>query len=302
MTVKTTSIKQERRSLPLPVESWQRLDKLAEETDSTAKGGQHYGQPTWRNLWRRIADSPDLLELIKHQLNSSHLDYSNLPHVVVVRPESPKTNTIAWLYLQGETVSINFPEKRDDFREVVKSLGCTWDRPYWQRKINKLAGKPADRAAELGHYLLASGFCVVFPSADIRDMAIAGLYEPEQKRWVLVRTAGDYKHWFALKWRYSEDCYAEAMKLSGARYSNPCAIVPPENYEEVEDFAQIHGFKFSDAALEILGQVKKWRESAMVVSLDEIKAGDKPQFERPDLEMPEGVEIDDELADDFDLA
>lgn len=257
--------------------------------------------PSWSALCQRIGESPQLLKIVENFLNSramSH-DLGQFPQTVIVQPQEPKTPTIARVFLEGNLVSVRFPEKRDDFRALVKGLGYTWERPRWEREIDRWAGNPQDRATELGHHLLAAGFCCIFPSVEIRQAAISGNYEPEQKRWVKVRIKGEYNNWFALWWRYSEDCYSEAMKMSGAKYSKPCVIVPPECYAEVEDFATLNGFAWSDAALDVLEQVKAWRDSAMIVP--EIEIGQRPLNGngRPELEIPELVEIDDELADDL---
>lgn len=253
-------------------------------------------------MLKRLAESPELCQMIGHYLNSltigSHAALS-LPHVIVISPQKPKTPTFAWIYLKGGIVSVNFPEKREDFREIVKGLGYFWGRPVWQRLIDQRAGDPVDRAAELGHHLLANGFCVVFPSNEIIDLAISGSYKLEKRRWVLVRTTGQYQNWFALWWRHN-DLYAEAMKLPGAHYSKPAVVVPPELFEEVLDFARIHDLEFSPAAKELLEKARAWRESAMIVSVADIKMPDKAIMTRPELEIKES-EIDDDLADDFDF-
>lgn len=53
------STKDEQRSLVMPSESWAALDKLAVDTVSVAQRGSNAGVPTWRSLFRRIADSED---------------------------------------------------------------------------------------------------------------------------------------------------------------------------------------------------------------------------------------------------
>ena len=46
----------ELRCLKLPPASWQRLEALAQDTESMAKTGPYHGSPSWRTLIRRIAD------------------------------------------------------------------------------------------------------------------------------------------------------------------------------------------------------------------------------------------------------
>ena len=44
------------RCIGLTAEAWLALEELAEETNSLAKTGRYTGQPSWRALFRRIAE------------------------------------------------------------------------------------------------------------------------------------------------------------------------------------------------------------------------------------------------------
>jgi len=46
----------ERKSIPLTPAQWAELDRIAEETNSTADRGPTTGKAGWRALLRRIAD------------------------------------------------------------------------------------------------------------------------------------------------------------------------------------------------------------------------------------------------------
>lgn len=54
----------ELRCLKLPPDSWQRLEALAQATDSVARAGPYRGSPSWRTLIRRIADGE--LQIVQH--------------------------------------------------------------------------------------------------------------------------------------------------------------------------------------------------------------------------------------------
>ena len=56
-------------------------------------------------------------------------------------PESQITDTVADIRVQADRVTIEFPEKREDFRELVKlQLGYTWTGSSWQRRITQFNG------------------------------------------------------------------------------------------------------------------------------------------------------------------
>jgi hypothetical protein len=66
-----------------------------------------------------------------------------------VRPESPRTETIAEITIDGTALKVHFPEKREDFRQLIRfELGFTWADTHWRRTLTAMSGSPADRAAE----------------------------------------------------------------------------------------------------------------------------------------------------------
>ena len=108
-----------------------------------------------------------------------------------VRPENPVTETVAEIRVIETILEIGFPEKRDDFRELVKSkLKMRWNGRCWSRKIMFKNGNVNDRAAEAGHLLLAEGFSIRVYDEQIRQNAINGKYEPEITRWIMARVKG----------------------------------------------------------------------------------------------------------------
>lgn len=279
----------EPETLALPPDNLARLRALAGRVNLDSA----------QELLSAIVDNETLLDRIAVYL-SRPAGSDGLPPVVVRPAGEVETEAIAWIAVDGDRVQVRFPEKRDNFRELVKGLDYTWDWPYWYRLIDFKAGQPAHRAAELGHRLLAAGFCVVLPTAGIRDMAITGGYEPEQRRWVLALAGGDHQGWFALWWAYSEDCYAAAKKISGSHYAKPYVIVPPEHYDEVLDFARMYDFRVSSSARRIADQARQLREGALVVTVAPVEAnnGPVPAAGFPDLDIPDVVEIDENLVDD----
>ncbi|TEB13344.1 hypothetical protein [Pelotomaculum propionicicum] len=216
-----------------------------------------------------------------------------------VRPENPKTDLVAEIRSLDSAVEISFPERRDDFRELVRGIGYRWESNCWRRKLSAKNGTPQDRAAEAGHRLLAAGFAVRIYDEAIRARAIAGDYEPECTRWVQLRTSEKYTGWLAINWSRPDDFYKAAKRIAGARWSSPSVVVPPENFEEVLDFAQMYGFKVSDMALEAIEQARRDKEAALVVSVEAPKekpreiASGKP----PVLEVPAEVGINDEFRE-----
>jgi len=214
---------------------------------------------------------------------------------LLVFPERPVSKLIAALSYGKVTVSVRREYDRDKFNETIKKFGYhfDYDARAWERDIQPaFHGTPLDRAAEIGRELLAAGFPVDFPDPECQRLAIDGNYIPEQTRWVMAATAGKFTGWFVLSWSRREDYYQKARQLHGSRYNPPSVVIPPESFEEVQDFADLHDFHLSPGARRIVEEQARRRTEALVVNL-ESKPVEKP---KPAKDQIHGV--DRELLDD----
>ncbi len=215
-----------------------------------------------------------------------------------VRPENPISETIAEISAHETSIQVKFPEKREDFRLLMRKHSFSWMSDRWQRNLNTRAGEPADRAAEIGHILLGSGFVIRIYDDAIRQSAISGKFEHEQTRWITVYISGKEQGRLCIHWGRDEDYYKAAKRLPTARYAKPDISVAIEQYEEVLDFAELNSFAISPKARSAIEAAKAARESALVVHVELAptkKHGDdgKPMA----LDVPADVEIDDALRD-----
>jgi len=218
-----------------------------------------------------------------------------------LRPEAPKTETIAEIRIAGDTLRIRFPEFREDFRKVVKEkLRMSWENGYWERKIGYRNGRIQDRAAEAAHRLLAAGFVVRIDDPESREKAVSGSYEPEHTRWIVTFSEGNNAGKFGIIWdRLIEDYYSVARKIPGSAWSNPYVIVRPEHFEEVLDFAERYGFRITAAAQDLMKAAREAKDRALMVKVAPPEEGGKTVVDTkpPKLEVPDEVKIDEELRD-----
>lgn len=192
----------------------------------------------------------------------------------MLRPPEPLTKTSAVIEVASNLVRVRFPEKLDRFNDLVKALGYRWEWPFWQRMLSVRSGTPQDRAAELAARLLEAGYCVE-AGAEIEQKAVAGDYALEHRRWVLRKIAGQYVGHFVLEWERDADLYHRALRLTGAKYRDGSLIVPGVSYEEVQDFAEMHGFKFSQAARDLVDEERAKWEAGLIVEV-KAKRAEKP--------------------------
>ncbi len=220
-----------------------------------------------------------------------------------VRPESPVTETVAEIRPTDVAIEISFPERREDFREIVKKkLHMAWDydTQCWRRRISYRTGTDIERAAEAGHRLLAAGFPIRIYDPETRQKAIDSEYEPECRRWVAAVTKGEYNGWFAISWDRDDDFYTAARKIRGSRWENPFIVVPPEQFEAILDFAEQYSFRLSPGAERVLVEAQRVKEEALIADVtapadpEAIVTGRRPLK----LDVPEVVEIDEALRDD----
>lgn len=213
----------------------------------------------------------------------------------------PVSSAICDLRTEGRQITAAFPEKRDDFREVIKSMGFAWSGTNWARSLDVRAGDPEDRLAEVAHRLVGAGFVVSLHHEKARSMAITGEFKPESTRWVTRLSAGPRNGWLSITWRKPDDLYNAARSLPGSRYEKGAVLVPPGAVEAVAEFAERFGFSLSAGAQEVLDQHRAALAGGAVVS--NIK--DQPAPLRGDfsakpqrLDVPTDGDVDAALLDD----
>lgn len=210
-------------------------------------------------------------------------------------PPEPESKTIANITLRKDHIEISFKERSDAFKKIVKSHGYRWDTP-WKKDLSFKTGDPNDRMAQIGHSLLAAGFCIRILNPEIREKIISGSFTQEHTRWISgLISKPDH---FYISWSRDDDIYSAAKRIAGARYDSPGITVPLEHADEVVDFAEINKFKFTPAAQKLVERATVNKAAALVVELEaKEKEVHKKQDGMPVLDIPKTVDIDDSLID-----
>lgn len=211
-----------------------------------------------------------------------------------VFPENAVTNVAAEIIVKDDKISVKF-EKNYDFIDIVKKLGYKWNG-IWERKISNLTGTAEDRAAELGNKLLNAGFPIFILDKVIRSNAVKGIYEPECDRWIMLRTKDKYKGWLAIRWYDGSDLYNKARKLPGSRWDSRSVVVRVEHHKEVEEFAELYGFEFTENAVKAIEEYEAAIENVEVVK--PIKVDTKEPKDGLKEILNSSTEILDDLRED----
>lgn len=179
-----------------------------------------------------------------------------------IAPTEVKHNGIVSIICTENEIKIKY-EKNDIFISVVKKLGYKWNG-IWYKKLTDRTGSIKERGAEIGNKLLNEGFIVSIQDEEIRDKAIRGDYEEECFNWVIT-IEDDI---IALIWDgHSERLYNLTKKLPGARWVNGCMNVNISHYKEIEEFADLYGFKISQKATQRINSYKLKLDSIDTVDI-----------------------------------
>ena len=191
----------------------------------------------------------------KYQANKEIIEVKEIEKDITlettIHPENKTTETVAKIRQKDDKITINFFEKSDEFKIIVKAKKYRWN-DGWTRKITKYCGKIEDRIAEIGNDILNAGFPVSIIDPEIREKAVSGEYEEEIDRWIMRYTGEKYNGYFSIRTDWCRKMYKESRKVIGSVYHNGVVLVSPENWEELKDFAEINDFSFSEGAKELM--------------------------------------------------
>lgn len=209
-----------------------------------------------------------------------------------VFPKEPITNAVAEITIKNNAIHVEF-EKNETFRKLVKELGYTWNGSAWEKKITETTGSAEERAAELGNKLLNAGFPICIYDEEVRQNAIDGNFEPECTRWVLRRKDTDK---LAITWKgYDTSLYQKARTLPGARWDKGSMLVDVAHHLEVEEFAELYGFRFTTAARRLIDEYKDAVNKIQIVN--PAKVEETPQKDGLAEILNRGDDIIDDLRD-----
>lgn len=188
-----------------------------------------------------------------------------------IRPERPRSPQVVSVSASpdGARLQARAPERDEDLRALLKAQRFEWDAASgsWVRPLGRKTGSPSDRVAELAASLLKARFIVAVDNARLVEMVLHGSWIPEQKRWVeLVTRTGD----LLLRWEHGADEVWQATQhLKGARWDTALqgSLIHPNRHVDLRDFAERHGFQFTEAAEAALQQAAEC-ERRQLLALD----------------------------------
>lgn len=254
-----------------------------------------------RNSFSEFKFILDELVALKKQIQQNKIECSkevvDAKLEATIRPLSEViTEIVAELsIINNDTIKIVFLEKLEIFRKTVKENDFIWVDGSWQRNIVSINGTIEDRVTEIAIKILSIGVTIRVYSDIIREKIKNCEYEVECKKWIYV-TKDNTK--FAISLHF-DGYYDKAKKIRGAKYSRPYIVVPVENYEEVLDFSEVHGYKLTNCAKEVVKNMIDIKNNSIKVA-PKIKKVETKEVIYNTLTTPNinNTEIDESLKDE----
>jgi len=210
-----------------------------------------------------------------------------------ITPTEPVTSTVAEIQTTEEKIRIDFPERDDDFREIIKGCGFLWnnEKKAWIKKIGITTGSAEDRTVEIGCKLNQAGFKIRIFDEKLRNKVLEGKYSEEHRNWVTKLTTKP--GYFAIQFPRDSGMYDKARKIKGSKWSRPYVLIPVEQYEAILDFADLYDFRLSAGAQKLVEQQKAIEKASIIADLDPQKIVKKKE-EKSNAEIDESL-IDEEI-------
>lgn len=193
------------------------------------------------------------------------LSYNDISSVVI--PENYKDIMIVISIIKENIIEVRSP-RDDGIISTVKNLFYRWNGEVWYREIETINGTLTDRIAELCNQLLLKGYGVFFNfenNKEIIEKSMIGEYQKEIHNWILLQDEDLRIQWRGLNDQY----YKKARAIKGSKWKDKAVIVPISNYKEVEDFAEINNFCFSDEAKQMIEKEKNFINEVIRAKINE---------------------------------
>lgn len=190
----------------------------------------------------------DILLQVKSWKRKAELPKDDIDIESSLAPIEVKYPGIVKIYKVMDALEVEY-EKNEIFISIMRDFFLRWNGKRWSKKITEKTGSFKDRAAEIAHTLLKTGFSVSITDDKVIEMSISGEFLLECYRWVDISNKGK----LVISWKCKEEDEDKklkdfVMKIIGAKRMYGKVYVDASHFEEVRDFAEECGFRFTKKA------------------------------------------------------
>ena len=215
----------------------------------------------------------------------------------IISNENPITSTIAKITNTENVVRIEFTERNDIFKNVVKNKKYKWNSNdfCWERTFPIYLLPIEDRISEIALLLIKNCISVCVYDNNAYNKVKNNEFELECSRWVIY---DNIYNCFIIKFNIEDKLYDVIKRIKGNKYINSTTFqFNKEYFNEVIEFADCYGFKFSKKALDLINVAKEMKEKSIKLNA-KIKSEVYITNDIPCLKSEENINIPIELLDD----
>jgi hypothetical protein len=203
---------------------------------------------------------------------------------LTIHPENEISHNVVEITSSKDYIEVKFDYDRDMVDLIKRLDGYKWSGSIWRKELEPLNNDVIDRISEVGNHFLKNGYPVKFEDDKVIKSAINAIFVPEFTKWIK----------FHLKEKKLViNNYEKSRKLPTQKYVNGKTLINLSAYKELEDFADMFGYKFSPMALEA---IEKYKDNFKVEKISSPKNKDKELNKLEEI-LNSDVDILDDLKD-----
>lgn len=195
-----------------------------------------------------------LVNVHRQQDNNNTIDKKEKDLYIV--PKNKTKNLEIEIIMKTHYISIRFPYDKECI-DIIHTLHYSWDSSAkeWYLNLDETTGNRFDRVAESASYFLDKGYVVKCDCTEGRTKLESGDWEPLHMRWI------DYNDktstFFILDRDKNDKVFKHSKTIHGSFYKDYRIQVPEQSVNELNDFAGIFDFKYTDKALNRMNDLQR---------------------------------------------
>lgn len=160
-----------------------------------------------------------------------------------IYPSGPTDKLVVEVKVGGDSITLVGQPSQTLYRELVGDIGFAGAGvDTYRLTLQEHHGNIDDLSAELVAKFLEKGYPVRCFDEHIKQKALAGDYEPYNKRWISQTKRDDQ---YIVIPHFGDDIlYHKIRAIRGCKWDDAC-IVPIECYEDILGFAKINNYRFT---------------------------------------------------------
>lgn len=250
---------------------------------------KEFGRAIGQKITRIVADSPyDDDEEQRILMREAMIE-------ATIYPSEPTDKLVIEVKANGDSITLVGQPSQALYRELG-DIGFAYRKvDTYHLNCQENHGNIDDLSAELVAKFLEKGYPVRCFDDNIKQKALAGDYEPYNKRWISQTKRDDR---YIIIPHFGDDMlYHKIRAIRGCKWDDVC-IVPIECYEDILGFAKINNYRFTKKIQALLDKEIELAEKQVLATKAPKGFKAKEYIEKESSTLAVSATINPELMDD----